>query len=132
MQDCIFCKIVKGELPSSKVYEDSHVVAFLDIRPVRPGHTLVVPKIHCENFLDCDPEVGAQLIKAAQKVARAVMRGTDADGVNFGINNGAAAGQVIFHLHMHIIPRKEGDGLRMWPNREYGEGEMENIAEAIR
>jgi len=130
--DCIFCKIISGELPSAKVYEDEQVVAFLDIHPVRPGHTLVVPKTHCNDLFDCDPEVGAQMIKAAQKVGRAVIKGTGAEGVNFGINSGAAAGQVIFHLHMHVIPRKEGDGLKLWGQQEYGEGEMVEIAEKIK
>ena len=132
MNDCIFCKIIKGELPSSKVYEDEHVVAFLDIHPTRPGHTLLVPKAHCNDFLDCNPEVGTQLIKAAQKVAAAVVKGVGAEGFNLGVNNGRAAGQIIFHLHMHIIPRKAGDGLKPWGQGEYAEGEMESIAEAIR
>ncbi len=72
------------------------------------------------------------MIEAAQKVGRAVIKGTGAEGVNFGINNGAAAGQIIFHLHMHIIPRNVGDGLKSWEQQEYREGEMESIAEAIR
>lgn len=132
MTDCIFCKIIRGELPSSKVYEDEQVVAFLDIHPVRPGHTLVVPKTHCQDFLDCDGEVGAQLMKAAQKVARAVVFGTQADGFNLGVNNGGAAGQVIFHLHLHVIPRHLDDGLRLWGAQEYQEGEMAALAEKIR
>lgn len=132
MPDCVFCKIIAGELPSSKVYEDDEVVAFLDIHPVRPGHTLLVPKKHCKDFLDCDPEVGAHLMEAAQKVARAVVAGTRAEGFNLGVNNGRAAGQIIFHLHLHVIPRSEGDGLRLWGQQEYKEGEMESVAERIR
>ncbi|KKU73690.1 MAG: Histidine triad (HIT) protein [Parcubacteria group bacterium GW2011_GWA2_47_26] len=132
MADCIFCKIIRGELPCSKVYEDDKVVAFLDIHPVRDGHTLVVPKIHCDNLLDCDPEVLANMIRATQKVARAVVSATGASGFNLGVNSGRAAGQVIFHLHLHIIPRMEGDGLRLWPSREYGSGEMQTLAERIK
>lgn len=132
MDQCIFCKIVKGELPCSKVYEDEHVVAFLDIHPVRPGHTLVVPKAHCDDFLGCDPAVGARLMEAAQKVARAVVNATRADGFNLGVNTGAAAGQIIFHLHLHVIPRSVNDGLRMWGQGEYKEGEMARIAQEIR
>lgn len=130
--DCIFCKIIKGELPSSKVYEDEHVIAFLDIHPVRPGHTLVVPKVHCSNMLDCDDEVFAHMMKATQKVARAVSAATGAEGFNLGINNGKAAGQIIFHLHLHVIPRSSDDGLRLWGSQEYQEGQMQSIAEKIR
>ncbi len=132
MSDCIFCKIINGELPSSKVYEDEHVVAFLDIHPTRPGHTLVVPKIHCDDLLGCDTEVASAMMRVAQKVAPAVVQATGAQGFNLGVNNGAASGQVIFHLHMHIVPRVSDDGLRLWPAGEYQEGEKESIAERIR
>ncbi|MBI2551941.1 HIT family protein [Candidatus Uhrbacteria bacterium] len=132
MRDCIFCKIISGELPSAKVYENDAVVAFLDIHPVRPGHTLVVPKIHCENLMDCNPEALSAMMEAAQKVARAVVSGTGAEGFNLGVNNGAAAGQVIFHLHLHIIPRSRGDGLALWGQTEYKEGEMVALAEKIK
>lgn len=131
MDNCIFCKIISGELPSSKIYEDEHVVAFLDIRPTRPGHTLVVPKTHCSSMTDCDPKVLVQVIQAAQKIAPAVMKATGVDGFNLGVNNGESAGQIIFHLHMHVIPRKNNDGLHLWPSKEYEEGEMMRIAEAI-
>ena len=132
MKDCIFCKIIRGELPSAKVYEDEQAVAFLDIHPVRPGHTLVVPKTHCKNLVDCDPEALSAMMKITQKVARAVVAGTGAEGFNLGVNNGAPAGQVIFHLHLHIIPRNTGDGLTLWGQHEYEEGEMARIAEQIR
>ena len=132
MLDCIFCKIIAGELPSSKVYEDDEVVAFLDIAPTRPGHTLIVPKAHCDNVTDCYPQVLAQMIQAAQKIAPAVVKATGADGFNLGVNSGAAAGQVIFHLHMHLIPRHKSDGLHLWPSGQYKEGEKEQIADKIR
>lgn len=132
MDQCIFCKIISGELPSSRVYEDEHMVAFLDIYPIAPGHTLLVPKIHCNGFLDCTPEALSAMTLAAQKVARAVVAATGASACNIGINNGKAAGQIVFHLHMHIIPRREDDGLRPWGHGEYREGEMAAIAEKIR
>ncbi len=132
MDQCIFCKIIAGELPSSKVYEDEHVVAFLDIHPVAVGHALVVSKTHCDDLIGCDPTVAAHMIKAAQKVAKAVVKATGAEGFNLGINNGRAAGQVIFHLHMHVIPRNSQDGLKLWGVQEYKEGEKENMAQQIR
>lgn len=130
--DCIFCKILNGELPSSKVYEDDKVVAFLDIHPIQPGHTLVVPKIHCNDLLDCNPAALKDMMEATQKVARAVVKATGAEGFNLGVNNGRVAGQIIFHLHMHVIPRHGGDGLRHWGALTYKEGEMSRIADAIR
>ena len=132
MDDCIFCKIIAGELPCAKVYEDEHTLAFLDIHPVRPGHTLVVPKTHCQDFLDCDPAVFRDIMPVTQKVARAVVKATGAEGFNLGVNNGRAAGQVIFHLHLHVIPRNIGDGLRLWPNQDYQEGKMQEIAGRIK
>ena len=132
MENCIFCQIINGEIPSSKVYEDDNVVAFLDLHPTNPGHTLVVPKIHCDALLDCAPEVLSHMTRAAQKVASAVVKATGADGFNLGVNNGRAAGQIIFHLHMHVIPRKVDDGLRPWGHKDYVAGEMENIAEKIK
>lgn len=132
MPDCIFCKIIAGELPSSKVYEDGEVVAFLDIYPTRPGHTLVVPKIHCDDVVGCDPTALARMIQVAQKIAPAVVKAAGAEGFNLGVNNGSAAGQVIGHLHMHVIPRHNGDGLHLWPAGKYAEGEMSRLAEKIR
>lgn len=132
MSDCIFCKVIRGELPSAKVYEDEQVVAFLDIHPVRPGHTLVVPKTHCENLIDCNPEALFAMMKITQKVAGAVVKATGAEGFNLGVNNGRVAGQVIFHLHMHIIPRNAGDGLALWGQTEYEEGQLQAVAQKIR
>lgn len=119
-------------MPSSNVYENETVVAFLDIHPTASGHTLVVPKTHCNGVADCGPNVLSQMIQAAQKIAPAVTKATGADGFNLGVNNGSAAGQVIGHLHMHVIPRHEGDGLHLWPSKEYGEGELKEIAAKIR
>lgn len=130
--DCIFCKIVNNELPSEKVYEDEWAVAFLDINPVRPGHVLLIPKAHHKDLLDTPAELLEHLIKTAKKISKAVMTSTDSDAFNLTHNNGSASGQIIFHAHFHIIPRKEGDGLSTWPHSKYTEGEASRIAEKIR
>lgn len=132
MTDCIFCNIVSGELPSTTIYEDEHSFAFLDIFPVNKGHTLVVSKKHYADFSQTDADTLARIMQATQRVARAVYTGTGADGFNISTNNGAAAGQVIFHIHWHIIPRFSGDGLKLWPEGTYGEGEAERIGGQIR
>jgi len=132
MNDCIFCKVVSKELPSYKVYEDDHTIAFLDIRPVKAGHTIVVPKAHCADFTSADDACLQSVLKATQQVASAVLSATGADGCNITTNNGAAAGQSVFHLHWHIIPRFVGDGLAMWPQAPYAQGEAEQVAEKIR
>lgn len=132
MSDCIFCKIIKGELPCVKVYEDADILAFLDIHPVNFGHTLIVPKAHYVNILDTPDEVLAKLTAAVKKIAPAILKAVNADSFNLGVNNGAVSGQVIFHTHFHIMPRHQGDGYKLWGAREYGPGEMEKIGEAIK
>lgn len=132
MTDCIFCKIIAGELPSWKVYEDEHTVALLDLYPVHKGHTLVVPKKHCVDFVSADSECLQSVLATTQNVSRAVISATRADGCNITTNNGAAAGQAIFHLHWHIIPRFENDGLHLWPQSEYTDGEKEIFQENIK
>ena len=104
----VFAKILRGEMPCHKVYEDDATLAFMDIMPRGEGHTLVIPKAPARNILDADPEALAAVIKTAQKVARAVKRAFDADGVTVQQFNEAAGGQVVFHLHVHVIPRFEG------------------------
>ena len=131
MEDCIFCKIAKGEIPCAKVYEDDKVLAFLDIAPVSKGHTIVIPKEHHKDLLDVPNELLEHIIIAVKKISKAVVRAVDADGFNIGKNNGSAAGQVVMHSHFHIIPRFEGDGLKPWPQGEYEEGEMDKIARDI-
>jgi len=122
--DCIFCKIVRGEIPCSKVYEDERILAFLDINPVSKGHALVMPKRHYETVLDMPEEEGVALAKASVKVGRAVKKATGADGINLLHNIGRAAGQIIFHAHVHLIPRRSGDELRMkWDRSEYASKE---------
>lgn len=108
----IFAKILRGELPCHKVYEDEHTFVFLDIMPRAPGHTLVLPKAPARNVLDVPAEDLAHVIKVAQKVARAGITAFDADGVTIQQFNESAGGQVVFHLHVHVIPRKEGVALK--------------------
>ncbi|RWK43232.1 HIT family protein [Mesorhizobium sp.] len=108
----IFAKILRGEIPSHRVYEDDAVVAFMDVMPQGPGHTLVVPKAPSRNLLDADPAVFGLLFANVQKVARAVKKAFDADGVTVMQFNEPASGQTVFHLHVHIIPRFEGIPLK--------------------
>jgi histidine triad (HIT) family protein len=108
----IFAKILKGEIPSHRVYEDEHVVAFMDVMPQSPGHTLVVPKQPSRNIFDADPETLQHLIPVVQKVANAVKEAFAADGVYIAQFNEPAAGQTVFHLHFHIIARNEGVALK--------------------
>lgn len=133
MDDCAFCKMVAGEIPVFKVYEDHVVLAFLDIGPVSDGHTLVIPKVHCAKVHDCEPDVLSNVWSRLGRIAGAVARAMNADGYNVLCNNGRAAGQVVEHLHFHIIPRKIGDGVfTQWPAYEYEEGRIAHIAEKIR
>jgi histidine triad (HIT) family protein len=129
--DCLFCKIVAGEIPSFKLYEDGATLAFLDIHPVNAGHTLVIPKNHSTNIFDIKSEDWAAVAEAVRKVAIAIESGLGAAGVNLMMNNREHAGQVIDHPHMHIIPRFPGDGLKHWPQRSYKEGEAEETLDKI-
>ena len=108
----IFAKILRGEIPCTKVYEDEHTIAFMDIMPQADGHTLVVPKNPSVNLLDADSATFGSLFATVQKIARAVKQGMGADGVVITQFNEAAAGQTVFHLHVHVIPRWEGMALR--------------------
>jgi histidine triad (HIT) family protein len=131
--DCIFCKIASGHIPSTKIYEDEVVVAFLDIGPVSDGHTLVMPRQHFEKVHSCPPELLGKIWIRLGKIAGAVVSAADADGYNVLCNNGRAAGQVVDHLHFHIVPRKTGDGVfAQWPSYKYRPGQIEIIAEKIR
>ena len=130
--ECIFCKIIRNELPSYKVYEDEKTVAFLDIRPVNAGHTLVVPKRHSHNIFDIAPGDWVAVAEVVRKLSIAIEKGVGADGVNIAMNNREHAGQVVDHPHVHIIPRFKGDGLKLMPQREYIQNEAEESAEKIR
>jgi histidine triad (HIT) family protein len=127
-EDCIFCDIVEGEMPSYKVYEDENVIAFLDVNPVSKGHTLVVPKEHVDDIHEA--EEMDYMWKPMVKVSNAVKEAFGAEGVNIAQNNGEKAGQEVFHLHFHVTPIYEGDELDITYNREELE-EGEEVAEEI-
>ena len=131
-QDCIFCKIVKGQIPSIKIYENESVLAFPDIGPISQGHTLIIPKDHFARLDDCPVEVLSSIIAVLGKIAKAVSGAMASDGYNVLCNNGRAAGQLVEHIHFHIIPRKNNDGVfNKWLSFEYEEGRAEEIAEKI-
>ena len=130
--DCIFCKMVAGQIPVAKIYEDEIVLAFLDIGPISDGHALVIPKQHFEKLHDCPPELLGEVASRLGKIADAVTGAVNSDGYNLLCNNGTAAGQLIEHLHFHIIPRNVGDGVfDRWPAYKYPEGKIEAIAASI-
>lgn len=132
-QDCIFCKIASGQIPALKIFEDDVVVAFIDIGPISEGHTLVVPRQHVERVHSCPPELLGKVWTRLDKIASAVASAMDSDGYNVLCNNGRAAGQVVEHLHFHIIPRRTGDGVfTQWPSFKYPQGKAETIAEKIK
>ena len=127
-----FAKILRGEFPSYKVYENGHVLAFLDIMPRSPGHTLVIPKAPARNILDISPEDFAHVARAAHRIARAAMTAFDADGITVQQFNEPAGGQVVFHLHMHVMPRQNGVALLPPASRkEDGKVLEENAARLI-
>lgn len=132
-EDCIFCKIVAGQIPSVKIFEDDAVLSFLDIGPISDGHTLVIPKQHYVHLHDCPAELLGQVCSHLGKIADAVKTAMDSDGYNLLCNNGRASGQLVDHVHFHIIPRNSGDGVfNRWPSFTYEEGRTETIAESIR
>ncbi|MGW5387894.1 HIT family protein [Nocardia sp. NPDC003963] len=113
MSDCVFCRIVAGAAPAHRVYEDDTVTAFLDIRPITRGHTLVIPKRHATDLSELDAEAGVDLFRVGHRIARAVQGpGFAADGANLLINDGKAAFQTVAHVHLHVIPRSHGDKFR--------------------
>ncbi|MDA8305635.1 MAG: HIT family protein [Deltaproteobacteria bacterium] len=115
MAGCIFCKIIRGESPCEKVYEDERVISFLDINPVSAGHTLVLPRKHFVTLFDIPEEDLKACTLACQKIAKAVLSATKASGLNLLENNYRAAGQLVDHVHFHLIPRFPYDNLRLWP-----------------
>jgi histidine triad (HIT) family protein len=137
LDECVFCKIAKGIVPESVVYNDEKVLAFMDIQPVNPGHVLVIPKVHASGLSNLDEETGAHMFKVGMRVADAVKRsGVKCDGVNLLLSDGRAAFQEIFHIHLHVIPRFEGDSLHIGFGRKYRpkpeRNELDRIAAKIR
>ena len=133
MEDCIFCKIIDGKIPSAKVYEDDKVISFLDIMPANKGHCLVVTKKHYETLLDIPNEDLANLIKTTKRVAKALSLSIGNGSYNVVMNNGKVAGQLVAHAHIHIIPRFKGDHLRLtWSHKKYIDKEMQRVQEMIK
>ena len=112
--DCIFCKIIAREIPSEIVYEDDIAFCFLDAHPLNGGHTLVIPKQHHQDIYALPNDTAGHLFQTATRLARAIKKAVAADGINIGMNNEVAAGQAVFHAHIHVIPRYADDGYAMW------------------
>ena len=132
MENCIFCKIIAGEIPCTKIWENETAMAFLDIKPTNSGHLLLIPKEHTENLTTVNPALLADLMAQVPLLGRALLKATACSAFNLGVNSGQTAGQVVPHLHIHLIPRYEGDGLVSWPGRDYVDGELEKVAEALK
>lgn len=131
-ENCIFCKIIDKEIPSDIIFEDDSAIAFLDIKPVSKGHVLVVPKKHTADALSADDDALKDLMPKVKKIAQALVKTTKADGINISVNNGAASGQIIFHLHFHLIPRFNNDYLPSWPHSDSEAGARAELAEKIK
>jgi len=131
MNDCLFCKIVAGEIPCYQVYEDENFLAFLDINPVNLGHTLIVPKKHSANLLELDAELSKKIGPVIKKISNKIKDSLKSNGINILINNEIGAGQLIFHTHIHIIPRFKDDGLKHWPSQKFTAEEFQATAKKI-
>ncbi|WP_057763696.1 HIT family protein [Cytobacillus praedii] len=136
MGDCIFCKIVNGDIPSSKVFENEHVMAFLDISQITKGHTLIIPKIHNENIYDLSSEAARNIFEVVPQIANAIKEQFNPIGMNVITNTGEQAGQTVFHYHMHLIPRYgSGDGFgAVWKSHQfdYTPSDLQEIADGIK
>ena len=131
--DCVFCKIVAGQIPSTRVYEDADALAFMDIGQVNPGHVLVAAKAHAENIYALDEAAGAAVFRAASRVARAIRDAFAPAGLSVYQANGKAAGQTVFHFHIHLVPRHDGDGMALsWPVKNPPRERLEEHAAKIR
>ncbi len=131
-KETIFTKIIQREIPAEIVYENDEVIAFLDINPNNPGHTLVVPKLWSNNLLDISLESWSAVMHAVHALAPRIQKAVGADGINLMMNNEPAAGQIVPHTHVHIIPRFANDGYMHWEGHPYLEGQMANVATKIR
>lgn len=130
--NCIFCKIANGEIPSSTLYEDEMVRVILDISPASKGHALILPKEHYANLYEISDEMASHVIKTAKKMAKKMQEELGAEGLNVLQNNGELAGQTVFHYHMHLIPRYQGDKVNMkWENGELSESSKEELVKKL-
>jgi histidine triad (HIT) family protein len=133
MADCVFCRIMAKQIPATVVHEDEHTLAFMDIGQVNPGHVLVALKKHAENIFVLDDAQAAAVFRSAAKVARAIRGAFEPQGLSVYQANGAAAGQTVFHLHIHLVPRYEGDGMALtWPVKNPPRDKLAEYAEKIR
>jgi histidine triad (HIT) family protein len=131
--NCVFCRIMKKEIPASVVHEDEHSLAFMDLGQVNPGHVLVALKAHAENIYALDDAQAEGLFRAAARVARAIRAAFDPPGLSVYQANGKPAGQTVFHLHIHLVPRHDGDGMALsWPVKNPPREKLEEAAEKIR
>lgn len=131
--DCIFCKIAAGEIPSRKIYEDKDLIAIMDLNPTSKGHSLIIPKEHCTNIYDIDEDIAAKVMKTAKKLATKMTVALNCDGFNLLQNNGETAGQTMFHFHMHLIPRyKDADNnMLKFTSVSLSDEEMDAIRDQI-
>lgn len=129
--NCIFCKIIKGEMPSYKIYEDEHTLAFLDISKDVDGHTLVIPKTHAVNVLDITEENYLNVVKTVKKVAEHYVNNCGYEGVNILNASDASAGQSVFHLHFHLFPRCSGDNANLWPKNAVATKSLEEMQQVL-
>ena len=131
--DCIFCKIAAGEIPSRKIYEDSDLIAIMDLNPTSKGHSFIIPKEHCTNIYDIDEDIAAKVMKTAKKLATKMTVALNCDGFNLLQNNGETAGQTMFHFHMHLIPRyKDADNnMLKFTSVSFSDEEMDAIRDQI-
>ena len=131
--DCIFCKIAAGEIPSACIYEDDDFKAFLDISPAVKGHVIIIPKKHADNLFDLSEEEASKIFVIASNIGKAIKEELNCDGLNVLQNNGEIAGQTVFHFHMHLIPRFKNDNVKItWNSTEYDKNEMEQLKDAIK
>ena len=133
--DCIFCKIAAGEIPSRKIYEDKDLIAIMDLNPTSKGHSLIIPKEHCTNIYDIDEDIAAKVMKTAKKLATKMTVALNCDGFNLLQNNGETAGQTMFHFHMHLIPRylnAKNNDILSWSHETFTPEEMAEIRDSLK
>ena len=133
MDSCIFCKIIDGQIPSTTIFEDENVKVILDIAPAAKGHAILLVKQHVANIFELDAEIAGKVFSVVPKVAKALKEELGCDGMNILQNNGAVAGQTVFHLHIHFIPRWKNDSIQIkWTPGSYADGEAAQFAKAVR
>ena len=132
MNNCIFCNISAGEIPADKVFENENLLAFLDIKPVNPGHVLIIPKKHFADLTEMSEDLIAEIMAIGKKIGQKILDFGLGQGFNICINTKKAAGQVVGHFHIHIIPRTESDGLELWKGKDYQDGEIAKIIAKIK